>query len=150
MRINELEKIARENEYELTKCLEQYEFVRRSKILYHRITIGKVRANRLWISIKVWCDDKDFKMIKAAVKFAETPIEEREEEKKFYLEHRYFKYPDGGSKYFTYNRFSDTPSLGCIYFEEIDYAKFTLKEIEEIKEKFNTDLADFELVEVEE
>lgn len=28
--------------------------------------------------------------------------------------------------------------------------KFTLDEIEEIKEKFNTDLADFELVEVEE
>ena len=28
--------------------------------------------------------------------------------------------------------------------------KFTLKEIEEIKEKFDTDLTDFELVEVEE
>ncbi len=35
--------------------------------------------------------------------------------------------------------------------EALDYVKtkFTLKEIEEIKKKFDTDLADFELVEVE-
>lgn len=35
---------------------------------------------------------------------------------------------------------------------EADYVKtkFTLKEIEEIKKKFDTDLADFEMVEVEE
>lgn len=95
--------------------------------------------------------DKDTqdKLFDLLVEYAKTPIEEREEEKKFYLRHRYFKYPDGGSKYFTYNRFSDTPNLGCIYFEEIDNAKFTLKESEEIKKKFDTDLKDFEFVEVE-
>lgn len=77
MNINELKKIAEKNEYELTECLEQYEFVRRSEIFYHRITISKVRVNGLWIFIKVWCDDKDFNMIKAVVEFAETPIEDR-------------------------------------------------------------------------
>lgn len=148
MKIDELKRIAEENDYVLTKSFDNYKLKRKNR--GNCIDISNVNANRVWISNISLCDDEDFNMIKAAVEFAETPIEEREEEKKFYLEHRYFKYPDGGSKYFTYNRFSDTPSLGCIYFEEIDYAKFTLKEIEEIKEKFNTDLADFELVEVEE
>lgn len=40
-------------------------------------------------------------------------------------------------------------SFGVINFSGNDGLKFTLKEIEEIKKKFNTDLADFELVEVE-
>lgn len=82
MNINELKKIAEKNEYELTERLEQYEFVRRSEIFYHRITISKVRVNGLWIFIKVWCDDKDFNMIKAVVEFAETPVEDREEDTK--------------------------------------------------------------------
>lgn len=146
MRINELKKIAEENGYVLTRPFDNYKLERNNRENY--ITISGDCENKIWISNIRCCDDKDFKMIKAAVKFAETPIEDREEEKKFYLEHRYFKYPDGSSKYFTYNRFSDTPSLGCIYFEDIDNAKFTLKEIEEIKEKFDTDLKDFELVEV--
>lgn len=77
MKIDQLKRIAEENEYELTECLEQYEFIRRSKVLYHRITIGKVRVDGLWISIKVWCDEKDLNMIKASVEFTETPVDER-------------------------------------------------------------------------
>lgn len=150
MKINELKRIAKENDYELTECLEQYKFVRRSKILDHRITIGKVRANGLWISIKVWCDEKDFNMIKAAVEFAETDPEDREEEKKFYLEHRYFKCTNGDSRYFQILESDGTPWLNAMY-TVMGYKKqFTLKEIEEIKEEFDTDLKDFELVEVKE
>lgn len=40
--------------------------------------------------------------------------------------------------------------FGVINFSGNDSLKFTLKEIEEIKKKFDTDLKDFELVEVEE
>lgn len=148
MRIDELKRIAEENEYELTECLEQYKFVRRSKILDHRITIGKVRANGLWISIKVWCDEKDFNMIKAAVEFAETPPEDREEEKKFYLKHRWIK---GCVIMYLYrNELNGYCYLGDKKCRPHRQKRFTLKEIEEIKEKFDTDLKDFEVVEVKE
>lgn len=148
MNINELKKIAEKNEYELTECLEQYEFVRRSEILYHRITISKVRANGLWIYIKVWCDDKDFNMIKAAVEFAETPIKDREEEKKFYLRHRWLK--PIYKNYLNYCMTTKDYWLDCKNEEIYVQTQFTEKEIDEIKEEFNTDFKDFELIEVEE
>ena len=148
MKINELKKIAEKNEYELTECLEQYEFVRRSEILYHRITISKVRANGLWIYIKVWCDDKDFNMIKAAVEFAETPIKDREEEKKFYLRHRWLK--PIYKNYLNYCMTTKDYWLDCKNEEIYVQTQFTEKEIDEIKEEFNTDFKDFELIEVEE
>lgn len=151
MNINELKKIAEKNEYELTERLEQYEFVRRSEIFYHRITISKVRVNGLWIFIKVWCDDKDFNMIKAVVEFAETPVDEREKEKKFYLKHRwlisggFYMYVKHHTK--PYGEVYELVSWRC---GEINGMQFTLKEIEKIKKEFNTDLKDFEIIEVEE
>ena len=55
---------------------------------------------------------EEFQLLKKAIELAETPLDEREEEKKYYL-------------------------------------KFTKAEIEELKAKFNTDLTDFEMIEVE-
>lgn len=90
--------------------------------------------------------DKLFDLI---VEYAKTPIEDREEEKKFYSRHRYFRFDNGSSKYLGMNLVKDKPDL----YSKITYRwvknQFTEKEIEEIKEKFNTDLKDFELVEVE-
>ena len=84
------------------------------------------------------------------VEFAETPIDEREEEKKFYLRHRYFRFHNGSRKYLGMDLVKDKPDL----YSKITYRwiknQFTEKEIEEIEEKFDTDLADFELVEVKE
>lgn len=117
MKIDELKNIAEENGYVLTRPFDKYKLERKNS--GNCIDISNVNTNRVWISNISICDDKDLNMIKAAVEFAETPIEDREEEKKFYLRHQW------------------------------ENKKFTLKEIEEIKEKFNTDLADFELVEVE-
>lgn len=84
--------------------------------------------------------------------YISTPVDEREEEKKFYLKHKflcdnsairlydvYLNYRCIDDKYFIYN----------LEQNENIKTKFTLKEIEEIKKKFNTDLDDFELVEVE-
>lgn len=151
MKINELKRIAEENDYELTECLEQYELVRRSGFLSQRITIGKARANGLWISIKSLCDDKDAKMIKAAVEFAETPLEDRVEEKKFYLKHRWLvQAGDYKTGFLNYGTCNDILFINSEHHTNYVKTQFTLKEIEEIKEKFDTDLADFELVEVEE
>lgn len=118
MKINELKRIAEENDYELTKSIVNYKLTH--KYCDNKITINGLCKNRLWISISVYCDERDFNMIKAAVEFSETPPEDREEEKKFYLEHKW------------------------------ENKKFTRKEIEEIKEKFDVNWKDFAVVEVEE
>ena len=91
------------------------------------------------------------KLFDLVVEYASTPIEDREEEKKLYLKHRWLvqagDYEMGFLNYDTCN------DMLFIYSEHhTNYVKtqFTLKEIEELKEKFDTDLSDFELVEVEE
>lgn len=148
MRIDELKRIAEENDYELSKPLRDFKLV--SKDNDHCISINSMVKNRLYISNTNWCDDRVFNMIKAATEFAETDPEDREEEKKFYLEHRYFKCTNGDSRYFQILESDGTPWLNAMY-TVMGYKKqFTLKEIEEIKEEFDTDLKDFELVEVKE
>lgn len=88
------------------------------------------------------------RLLELIAEYAQTPIPDREEEKKFYLKHRYFRFDDGSNKYLGIDLVRVKPDL----YSKITYRwvnnQFTKKEIEEIKEKFNTDLADFELVEV--
>lgn len=83
MKINELKKIAEENDYEYKKDDGQHELIRRLAGNY--IIISDKFENKLWVKNMSYCDDKDFNMIKASVEFAETSFEDREEEKKFYL-----------------------------------------------------------------
>lgn len=94
MRIEELKRIAEENDYILTRPFKDFRLTKIVNVNYiniNYINISSECENKIWVSITTWCDDKDFNMIKAAVKFAKTPIEEREEEKKFYLKHRWIK-----------------------------------------------------------
>lgn len=83
MKINELKRIAEENDYEFLIIFGDFHFTKRDGNNF--ISISSSDENRLWTSIDTYCDDKDFNMLKAAIKFAETPIDEREEEKKYYL-----------------------------------------------------------------
>lgn len=81
--------------------------------------------------------------------YVKTPVCAREEEKKFYLRHRcllqnFIHDP----VYLNYNRIFDTIHVYNNKQTDVIQTQFTKKEIEEIKEKFNTDLKDFELVEV--
>lgn len=84
------------------------------------------------------------------IEFAETPLDEREEEKKFYLTHRWMKPSPIDTHYL--NHWIGTNEYWMDYENETEdvQTQFTLGEIEEIKEKFDTDLSDFEMVEVEE
>lgn len=88
-------------------------------------------------------------LYKLCFEYANTPVEEREEEKKYYLIHRYFRIAGGGSGFFTIENASGLSFLK--YKTNLDHysQKFTEKEIEELKEKLNTNLDGFELVEVE-
>lgn len=82
--------------------------------------------------------------------YAATPIEDREEEKKFYLRHRWMTSLGGFPKGLRINIGTGTADVELMI-PMIGYKnQFTLEEIEEIKEKFNTDLGDFKKTEVEE
>ena len=83
--------------------------------------------------------------------YAITPIKDREEEKKYYLKHRWLT--EGGFYRFVKHHtkaYGEKYELASWTYGDTSDMQYTLKEIEEIKKKFDTDLKDFELVEVEE
>lgn len=82
MKISELKTIAKENDYELKGEKEIEQIILERKVTFdgfisNVIRISLIKKNLIFIKSK-YCDDKDFNMIKAAVEFAETPIEDRE------------------------------------------------------------------------
>ena len=85
-------------------------------------------------------------LLKAVYEFAQTPINARRLQKRYQLRARLiadredsYLYKCGGS----------IDKLGFNVESNID-TKFTKEEIDEIKEKYNTDLKDFDIIEVEE
>lgn len=95
-------------------------------------------------------DDKD-KLLSLIVEFARTSSEDREEEKRYYLKHRWLT--EGGFYKFVKHHtkaYGEKYELASWTYGDTSDMQYTLKEIEEIKEKFDTDLSDFELIEVEE
>ncbi len=118
------------------------------------LTIARVYTERThvinffsYVDVEWKNQDKLFDLL---VEYARTPIEDREEEKKFYLKHRWMKPETIFKNYLNHLIDKDEYRLDTKTKNEFINTQFTLKEIEEIKEKFDTDLADFELVEVEE
>lgn len=95
-----------------------------------------------------WLDkDVQEKLFDLLIEYARTPIEEREEEKKFYLR---YKWINADYNYLNYDHRLNVYGLDRILNYNWTKNRFTLEEIEEIKKKFDTDLSDFEIVEVEE
>lgn len=85
-------------------------------------------------------------LLKVVYEFAQTPINARRLQKRYQLRARLiadredsYLYKCGGS----------IDKLGFNVESNID-TKFTKEEIDEIKEKYNTDLKDFDIIEVEE
>lgn len=88
-------------------------------------------------------------LYKLCFEYASTPIEDREEEKKFYLKHRWLD-GENEANYLNFEISGFYYSLNSKLEASWAKTKFTTNEIEDIKKKLGTDLADFELVEVEE
>lgn len=114
-------------------------------------SINKLITFQICTDFNAWdelCDDLKKQLFDIISKYASTPADEREEEKKFYLRHIWLK-PNLTYKNYL-NHWIGTSHYWLDYKNEAAEVKtqFTEKEIEEIKEKFNTDLKDFELVEV--
>lgn len=153
MKISELKRIAKENNYELTEYLGDYKFVRISKFFEHYITISNKCENKVWTSIKNWCDEKDFNMLKGAIEFAETPLEDREEIKKYFYEHNSMKTKGGNP---TYLAIKQRPSISYPVLQGsskdvFEYkVEFTDDEIEIFRKEYGICLDNFEKNEVEE
>ena len=87
------------------------------------------------------------------VEYAKTPIEERKEPKRYYLRHKWAKTKNGNWLYMALRK---RPHISYFTLQGSDedifeyQVRFTREEIKEIKEKFDTDLSDFEVIEVEE
>lgn len=113
------------------------------------VTMCYVTINKLFEMDIRFSEYMSETLVDLIVEYAKTPVEDREEEKKFYLRHRYFRIAGGGSGFFTIENASGLSFLK--YKTNLDHysQKFTEKEIEELKEKLNTNLDGFEMVEVE-
>ena len=116
------------------------------------VTMCHVAINKLFEMDIRFSEYMSETLVDLIVEYAKTPVEDREEEKKFYLRHRFLTSLLRDMKYSFINYDTKYNDIYLSSNEALDYVKtkFTLKDIEEIKEKFNTDLADFELVEVKE
>lgn len=113
------------------------------------IKVGKLRPGVLEVNIKGFCGD-ELDIILKAMELAETPPEDREEEKKFYLKHKYLMSVGGSVQYFTTHTSFNFPLLKPRIFSSKTKQQFTREEIEKIKDKFDTDLKDFKEDEVKE
>ena len=100
MKISELKRIAKENDYkyECDESCFRIRFKREVAGYTNKISVNERVENRMWIYNDNFCDEKDFNMIKATMKYAETPLEDRVEEEKFYLKHRWMRNINGFSR----------------------------------------------------
>lgn len=133
---------------------EAHKIILQIDIIGNGLTIAKVYTNRRYsinafnfVNIEWKNQDKLFDLL---IEYAKTPINEREEETKFYLRHKYI---NKRNAYLVVdeNQNCSLQVMGVDYgLPTSDKAKFTEKEIENIKDYNKTDLKDFEMIEVEE
>ena len=147
MKTKEFIKAVKELGYEAVKYEE------RISIKYKDISIANVFTDKIYQinsnSLNKEWGEKGGVLFALIFQYACTPIKDREEkEKEFYLKHKWIK---GCAIMYLYrNELNGYCYLGENKCRPHRQRRFTLKDIEEIKEKFNTDLNDFELVEVKE
>ena len=109
--------------------------------------ISKIEEQRIVFLMDLVNFPYEYDLLKKVIELAETPLAEREEEKKYYLKHKFI------------NNYSAKNYINLIATEYVKLSdrlcedqvfktKFTKVEIEELKEKFDTDLKDFEIIEV--
>ena len=78
MKIDDLKKIAEENDYEYFGVKDDcYNFRRESDGAL--ISISFSELNKILFLDIDWCEERDFEMIKASIEFTGTPIEDRGE-----------------------------------------------------------------------
>ena len=119
--------------------------VKINDIMFVKISKAAYREIILPFSVEL---PEEFELIRKSLELAETPLDEREEVKKYYIKHKFINELTA-QKYININIFGEVTirdNLGSRYYK----TKFTKAEIEDLKVEFDTDFNDFELIEVEE
>lgn len=86
-------------------------------------------------------------LLKICVEYAQTPLTEREEEKKYYLRMKDTFYASA-YRYLNFDIYERAYVLHNNFEHKYYKMKFTQKEIDDIKKQYNTDLKEFEQIEV--
>ena len=161
MKTSELKEIARKNEYEFSSdgvdILLEREINVFGTFKNNIIKIREFCVNRVWIKSCGYTDDADMNMMEAAMAYAKTPLEDREEPKRFYLRHKWIR-ERGTEDGYLNKEYTSKAKIenSAIYFistkEESTFinTQFTQVEIDDIKKRSKTGLEDFEQIEVEE
>lgn len=105
-------------------------------------SVYRKEINAMDTSGEIIIDDDLFSLF---IEYAKTPLDEREEKKKYYIISKLI--PKSNFKYLC-KCCGSTDELWFDVESNVD-SKFIQTEIDEIKEKYNTDLKDFEIIEVE-
>lgn len=148
MRIDELKRIAKENDYGYAKSFGEHNLL--CKDTLNSITINEDYPNMIFIRNTI-CTESDMNMIKASIEFAETPPEDREEIKKYFYKHNSMKTKGGNP---TYLAIRQRPSISYPVLqgssEDIfEYkVEFTDEEIKKEQKEHGISLDDFEKNEV--
>lgn len=87
-------------------------------------------------------------LYKVCFEYASTPVEDREEEKRYYLRHKWIG--EELSVYLHFDKEYNSYMLNLAIGDNSRKKEFTEEEIDGFKQTFNTDLSDFEIIEVEE
>lgn len=89
------------------------------------------------------------KLYKLCFEYANTPVMDREEEKKFLIKHKYLVSKANCQVNLAKNKEKNVYRvINCKNDNLVYQTQFTFNEIEKIKEELNTDLKDFEIIEV--
>lgn len=141
MKYSEFREYLRINEIKLKEDEEKL-------IADNQFEISKTEEYRIIFLIDILEYPYDFQLLKKVIELAETPLDKRREEKKYYIKHRFIN----NCTYLEYiNLVTNEGVVLSDRLEDRHYkTKFTKAEIEELKKRFDTDLNDFELIEVEE
>ena len=118
-----------------------------SLIVDDHIKISKIEEHKIVFLIDNIDLPYEYEMRKKALELAETPLDEREEEKKYYLKYRFI------NKYTAVEHIERAMTGEAILSDRhgdlVLQTKFTKAEIEVLKKRFNIDLKDFDFIEAE-
>lgn len=105
--------------------------------------------NTILSGLNLQGDSLKYELFVICCELAQTPIPKREQEKKFYIKHKFLHKPTD-SGYLNINLSAGYMMLANTVDTNLIKTKFTRSEIEGLKKTYNTNLEEFEIVEVKE
>lgn len=145
MTTNEFIKAVKELGYEAGMDDEWVSIVYKNKTLAHVFTKELYRMSSYFSEVD--CGKNAGVLFALIFQYAVTPIEDRKDKNRYYLRHKWLN--DSALNYLQTDKENNYYSLSVLNDTNTWKTEFTEEEIEGLKETFNTDLNDFEIVEVE-